>query len=260
MDEATTPPNADSQPMIGPTDGPPTIRPHAVPATAPSVLPVAMARRGHRHRDRRASSPLARSTRRLTGKKIPRLLDRGSADDVRAVLATIAGASITTLALVLSITMVVLTMAATQFGPRLIRGFLGSRATKVTISLFAGLFVYSILVLDSIRTGEEGPELIPEIGTSVTLLVTFTAVMALIWYVHDVAQSIQLNQVVNVIAHDLATAIVATREDRENAAPGRDPVEVEAEWMTMADRVDGGGPPGDGSRGRATCNRSTTDL
>lgn len=40
--------------------------------------------------------------------ELPRMLERGSPDDIRSVLSTIASATITTLALVLSITMVVL--------------------------------------------------------------------------------------------------------------------------------------------------------
>jgi uncharacterized membrane protein len=63
---------------------------------------------------------------------LPRLLDRGGAEDMRSVLATIAGASITTLGLVLSLTMVTLSIAATQLGPRLIRNFLATRARRST--------------------------------------------------------------------------------------------------------------------------------
>lgn len=164
--------------------------------------------------------------------ELPRMLERGSPDDIRSVLSTIASATITTLALVLSITMVVLTLAATQFGPRLITTFLRSGTVKVTIGVFAGVFVYSLLVLDSVTTGVSPDlRLSPDIGTTVALVGAIASVFCLIWYAHDVARGIQLPVVVEGIYGRLQTAIADTRGDRERAAGGRDPGAVEREWL-----------------------------
>src|SRR6201996_9248033 len=46
---------------------------------------------------------------------------QGSADSARAVLATIAASIITVVGIVFSITIVALTLASTQFGPRMLR-------------------------------------------------------------------------------------------------------------------------------------------
>jgi len=169
--------------------------------------------------------------RLFTDGRPPQPFDRGGSEDIRAVLTTIASSTVTVLALVLSMTMVVISLAATQLGPRLIRSFLSSRVLKSVISIYAGLFVYSLLVLDSINSDEAaGPQLLPNIGTTICLLWATGAVLALIWYVHHVAWSIQLPQVVANIAANLTQHIEATRTEREFAAGDRDPVEVEREW------------------------------
>ncbi|MFN8050783.1 MAG: DUF2254 domain-containing protein [Acidimicrobiales bacterium] len=150
-----------------------------------------------------------------SGRELPWLLNRGDVDDLRVLSGTVAGASISTLALVLSLTMVVMSNASTQFGPRLVRSFLRRRATKVTISVFTGLFVFSLLVLDSATSSGSssvGPDgFRPEVGGTVVLAGAIAAVCCLIWYVQDIASSIQLPAV-------LATTVAELRGTVERLA------------------------------------------
>jgi len=76
---------------------------------------------------------------------LPRWLDQGSAADGRSLLSATAGAIITTLGLVLSITVLTLSIAASQFGQRLLRRYMRDRGTQVCIGIFAATFVFSLL-------------------------------------------------------------------------------------------------------------------
>lgn len=176
------------------------------------------------------------------GVRLPSAFDRGSAEDLRSLLSTIAGATVTTLGLVLSITMVVLSLTASQFGPRLIRTFLRSRSTRVTVSIYLVVFVYSILVLDSIAT-DGSSTLVPDIGGTLAMVGAVAAVFCLIWYVHDISRLIQVPVVMERLYGLLRRAIADTRADREDAVGDRDVHEVEAEWATrrgeaLADSVE----------------------
>src|SRR5450631_617076 len=77
---------------------------------------------------------------------IPSWLTMGSIDDARAILSAMMGAVATVLALIFSVALLVLSMVATLFGPRLLYRFLQDRVTQVTIGLFMGTFVYLCLV------------------------------------------------------------------------------------------------------------------
>ena len=77
----------------------------------------------------------------------------GSADAARQILTAIAAAVITVVTLVFSITIVTLTLASTQFGPRMLRNFIRDRITQLTLGSFVATFVYSILALVSIGPG-----------------------------------------------------------------------------------------------------------
>ncbi|MCB1005463.1 MAG: DUF2254 domain-containing protein [Acidimicrobiales bacterium] len=158
--------------------------------------------------------------------RFPVLLDPGSATDVRNLMVAIAGASITVVALVASLTLVTLTVASTQFGPRLIRSFLATRAPKVTIGLYVGTFVYSLIVLLAVHD-TDGVTFVPRLAADLAVLAAIVDAIALVAYLHATAVSIQPATVVNRIANQLDEAL------DELAAMGvlvgeTDPAEIEA--------------------------------
>ncbi|MEZ4653825.1 MAG: DUF2254 family protein [Candidatus Eisenbacteria bacterium] len=67
--------------------------------------------------------------------EIPWITDTG-ADGTRAILSVISGSMITVTGVVFSITVVSLTLASSQFGPRLLRNFLRDRANQLAFGTF----------------------------------------------------------------------------------------------------------------------------
>src|SRR5215470_18719113 len=72
-------------------------------------------------------------------------LSVGNVDDARAILGGILGAVSTVLALIFSVTLLVFSMAVSQFGPRLMPYFLRDRAMQVALGLFLGTFLHSLI-------------------------------------------------------------------------------------------------------------------
>src|SRR5512134_1873703 len=71
-------------------------------------------------------------------------------EGARQVLATIAGSMITVASLVFSMTLVTLTLASSQLGPRLITRFVGDWVNQVVLGTFVATFVYAILGLQTV--------------------------------------------------------------------------------------------------------------
>jgi uncharacterized membrane protein len=130
----------------------------------------------------------------------------GTADAARQILTTIAAAVITVVTLVFSITIVTLTLASTQFGPRMLRNFIRDRITQLTLGSFVATFVYAILALVSIGPGSHG-EFVPHLSITVTMALVILDVGVLVVFIDHIAKSIQLPQVIASIAGDLAHAI-----------------------------------------------------
>lgn len=132
----------------------------------------------------------------------------GTADGARQILTTIAAAIITVVGLVFSITIVALTLASTQFGPRMLRNFIRDRGTQLALGAFVATFCYSVLVLVVISPGPHG-DFVPHLSITIALGLTGLDLAVLIYFINHIATMIQLPQVIAAIAADLARAIEA---------------------------------------------------
>ena len=156
---------------------------------------------------------------------IPSWMVSGSADASRQILTAIAAAVITVVGVVFSIILVTLTLASTQFGPRMLRNFIRDRATQLTLGTFVATFVYAVLVLESVGEGSHG-SFVPHIGVTVTLVLMVADMAVLIYFIHHTAVSVQLPRVIASIAADLAEAI-KTQGGGPDPGQARGPAAVE---------------------------------
>ncbi|MBV8159702.1 MAG: DUF2254 domain-containing protein [Acidimicrobiia bacterium] len=152
---------------------------------------------------------------------VPAWVNAGSADAARQVLTAIAAAVITVVTLVFSITIVALTLASQQFGPRMLRNFIRDRGTQLTLGTFVATFVYAILALGSIGHGRRG-DFVPHVSTTVALGLVLAALGVLIYFIHHIARTIQLPEVIASIARDLSVGI-ATEVARRGGDPEAGP-------------------------------------
>jgi len=129
----------------------------------------------------------------------------GTADAARQILTTLAAAVITVVGVVFSITIV--TLASTQFGPRVLRNFIRDRGTQFT------LFVYGTLVLISISPASAGRDFVPHLSITLAVGLVTVSMAVLIYFIQHIAMSIQLPQVIASIAKDLSRAIDVESSD-----------------------------------------------
>ena len=140
------------------------------------------------------------------GWSVPRWLNMGGADAGRQLLIALAAAVITVVGVVFSVTIVALTLASSQFGPRMLRNFIRDRGTQVTLGAFVATFVYLILALGSIGPDTHG-DFVPHLSIAVGLALVLGDLLVLIYFIHHVATSIQLPWVMAGIAADLHRAV-----------------------------------------------------
>src|SRR5215469_15671008 len=171
---------------------------------------------------------------------LPSWVISGSADGARQILTALAAAIITVVGVVFSIILVTLTLASTQFGPRMLRNFIRDRGTQLTLGTFVATFVYAMLVLVSIGPGPRGI-FVPHISVTVTLALMVADLGVLIYFIHHTATSIQLPHVIAGIARDLSEAIaIQSGQDRP---PGDRQAGPSAADLTSSLRSAGGVVP-----------------
>ncbi len=127
----------------------------------------------------------------------------GTAKDVPAFLSSLVSSMITMATLVISITMVVLTLAAQQLGPRLILSFMADRRTQTVIGLFIATVVYLLLIMRATNNDADGtPNLAITLGTALVLL----SVVTLPVFVHHLARSIIADVMIERVGESLDRA------------------------------------------------------
>lgn len=149
------------------------------------------------------------------------LLYAGDADNARQLLSSLLTGMITMTSLVVSITMVVLTLAAGQIGPRLIRNFIQDWTTQAVLGLFLADIVYLLVVFRTIdgNQADRVPHLAVSVGTGLTTLCLFV----LLVYVHKLARSIIYDNVVQRVAADLHDVTAALLPERGDGPPEKPP-------------------------------------
>jgi uncharacterized membrane protein len=157
----------------------------------------------------------------------------GDADTASGFLANLLTAMITLATLAISITMVVLTLAAQSLGPRLIPLFMADTRTKLALGLFIGTVAYLLIVLRSVvGLSDRAPNLAISIGTLLVLI----SVVVLLLFVHHLARSIVANTIVERVGETLdATArALLPKTDASSGAPMPDGEASGASFSTAA--------------------------
>ena len=130
----------------------------------------------------------------------------GGAEGASDVLGIIAGSMITIAGVVFSMTLVALSLASSQLGPRLLRGFMRDSATQVVLGTFIATFLYCLLVLRTIRREEE-VAFVPHLSVTLGVLLAVASVGVLIYFIHHVSVSIQANEIAARIGKELIEGI-----------------------------------------------------
>lgn len=141
----------------------------------------------------------------------PRIFGAG-AQSSRDMLATIASAMMTVAGVTFSITILAVAQASSQYTPRILRNFMSDRGNQVTLGTLTGVFVYCLVVLRTIRGGEE-QLFIPAVAVLTAFVLAIVGIGVLIYFIHHVAASLQASGVLARVRDETLRAIDALFPD-----------------------------------------------
>lgn len=131
-----------------------------------------------------------------------------SSDSARSILSTISSAMIGVAGTVFSVTLVALTLASSQLGPRLIKNFMYVRLNQVVLGSYIAIYLYCLLVLNAVKD-ENGYTFIPSISILVAILAAVVNIILLIIFIHQISVNIQADKIISDIS-DLISKQVET--------------------------------------------------
>lgn len=129
-----------------------------------------------------------------------------STDSARSILSTISGAMIGVAGTVFSVTLVALTLASSQLGPRLIKNFMYIRLNQIVLGSYISTYLYCLIVLNSVQE-TDGFTFIPSLSIFLAIIAAIVNIILLIVFIHQIAISIQADRVISDIAVSMSKQV-----------------------------------------------------
>src|SRR5579859_63771 len=136
------------------------------------------------------------------GAWVPTVLfpSRQDPQSAQLILSAIATSIMTVVSIVFAMLLMTLTLASTQFSPRILVSFVRDRATQWTLGVLLGVFSYCLAVLPAVRSAPH--VFVPVVSVTVAMVLALVAVAWLIFFIHHISQAISVNHIVDRIARD----------------------------------------------------------
>src|SRR5690606_28160873 len=119
---------------------------------------------------------------------------------------SIATSMITVAGVVFSVTIVALSLTASQYSPRVLRTFTSDRPTQLVLGVFVSIFVYCLVVLRTIRGGDDNG-FVPSLAVMGGLCLSLVGIAFLVYFIHHLATSIQAASIVSRVVGATLAAI-----------------------------------------------------
>ena len=161
-----------------------------------------------------------------------------SAAGAQGMLSTIAGSMMTVVGVTFSMILVTLALASSQYTSRILRNFMRDRVTQVVLGIFAGIFTYCLVVLRTVRGGDEST-FVPVLSVAVSVLLAIGGIGSLIFFIHHIADSIQASSIIASVAAETMVAVDRLfpgnlgKEPADDAEDQSPPARPERKWQAV---------------------------
>jgi len=123
----------------------------------------------------------------------------------QVILSSIATSIMTVVSIVFAILLMTLTLASTQFSPRILISFVRDRTTQGTLGVFLGTFAYCMAALPAARTLPH--PFVPVATVTGAMILALVCVGWLIYFINHISRSISVNHIVDRIAREAELVI-----------------------------------------------------
>lgn len=140
-------------------------------------------------------------------------------ESARAVLTTIAGATITVAGIAFSVSLLVIQLGSSQYSPRVVHTLFRDPFNKRVMGLVLGTFTYCLVVLRSVRSAiDQGDSpVIPSVSVSIAVLLGIAAVLAIVAFINHSAHSMDISEILEQVSNE---SIEQFRSDWSDDASG----------------------------------------
>ncbi len=172
-------------------------------------------------------------------------------DSARALLSTVAGATISFAGIAFSVALLIFQLASSQYSPRVIHTLFREPFNRRIMALVVGTFTYCVVILRSVRTSFEqgGEPVIPNLSVAVAVVLGIATILGVIAFIDHSAHSMDVSEILVRVHREAIRQVRGQLERSQPDGPTEDAVAEECAESTQDARGAAGAGGADGAAG-----------
>lgn len=125
-------------------------------------------------------------------------------ESARAILSTIAAATISFAAIAFSVSLLIIQQASSQYSPRVVHTLFRDPFNARVMGLVVGTFTYCLVVLRSVRTALEqsGAPVIPNLSVAIAVVLGLATILAIVAFIDHSAHSMDISKILDHVQRE----------------------------------------------------------
>ncbi len=135
----------------------------------------------------------------------PRLT--ATVDSARTVLTTVAGATLAFAGIAFSVSLLLISLASSQYSPRVVHGMFRDPFNKRVMGLVIGTFTYCLVVLRAVRgpLEEAGDAVVPSVSILVAVALGIASILSIVAFINHGAHSMDVSRILHRVTQEALT-------------------------------------------------------
>lgn len=128
-------------------------------------------------------------------------------DSARTVLTTVAGATLAFAGIAFSVSLLLISLASSQYSPRVVHGMFRDPFNKRVMGLVIGTFTYCLVVLRAVRTSldESGDAIVPSVSILLAVVLGIASVLSIVAFINHGAHSMDVSKILHRVTREVLT-------------------------------------------------------
>ncbi len=130
-------------------------------------------------------------------------------DSARTVLSVVASATLAFAAIAFSVSLLLISLASSQFSPRVVHGLFRDPFNKRVMGIVIGTFTYCLIVLRAVRgpLEEGGQGVVPSLSILLCVLLGVTSILSIVAFISHSAHSMDVSRILHDVTADAVAQI-----------------------------------------------------
>jgi len=164
---------------------------------------------------------------------VPQLIIENG-DTALTILSVCIGGLISMMVFSFSMVMLLLSQASSNFSPRLLPGLISDKTHQIILGLYLATILYNIFVLFSVEPDENSYSL-PGLAILIGITFTLICLCAFIYFIHNISQSIQINNILDdIFDKSLKRLSEIIRDEKDTPSKDIDAFEDTSNWYSYS--------------------------